>query len=152
MRGLAWLSILVPILAATGCRLYDLPSNPPDTPPGRDQVFEAARAVIHEHYPMSVPVEKSNLILARTPVKLMGGAKTYRTVSVYLQRNRTGAWEPRVRVVLYQEVAEPGPAVEHTTESPYGGQPIGIEKWQPLQNLPLEEQRLSEEILAKIQI
>jgi hypothetical protein len=146
MRSLAWSSALV--LTLGGCSLYDLP----DTPPGRDQVFAAAQAVIQERYPMSTAVKKSDHLFALTPVEVMGGSKARRKISVWVKQNYTGAWEPAVRVVLQEEYAQPPFEGDPSSVHPDAAMPVVKERWRPLEYLPVEEQELTEAIRARIEV
>jgi hypothetical protein len=135
------------ICVVLGCQLYSLP----ETGPKRSQVVDAARTVIEQRYPLSAASQKGDLLLALTPVEVEGLYKTRKQISVSIRRNYTGAWDLMVRVVKHVEVSEPVAfGVDPESENLSLAKPVGTQRWQPLQNLPVEEAALKDEILDKL--
>ncbi len=138
---------LMALSAFTGCVGYDYP----DTAPGKDAVFNAAREVLRERYPMSSSSERSRLVYALTPVGLEGNSKSRKQIAVTVWRNFTGAYEPRVSVTQYVEWTEPSIGRGNPgSDSPSESVVIGSPRWRPLQRLPLEEHAIYEAIMGKL--
>lgn len=145
-RLLVPLSFAFALAVSSGCQLY----QPPETGPGEEVVFEAARQVIAERYPNATPVRKSNLVLALTPVEMDGGHKSRKQITVQVHRNYLGAWEPKVRVVKHIEVGEPPLEADPEAETPRGAGITAQHDWQPLVHLPIEANGLRQAILEAV--
>ncbi|MCZ6793558.1 MAG: hypothetical protein O7J95_08095 [Planctomycetota bacterium] len=141
-----WILLSGAALLVTGCELYEIPENGP----GRQAVFEAARRVMLERYPQAMPVERSGLILLVTPVEMDGAYASRKKITVYVARNYTGAWEPRVRVEKHIEIEEPFLASDPDGESPGDANPAVARRWKPLMFLPMEEKALTDRILQDL--
>lgn len=143
MRAL--LSVGIVSCLCSGCAV-----TLPQTGPGVDEVFAAAKQVIQDQYPMSAPVTRSNVIVAVSNGELDGSYKTRRQITVRLRRNYTGAWDPQVRVVKHVETSEPRLAADPESPDPGHAHPVGFRKWTPLQHMTYEEQELRERILKAL--
>ncbi len=133
------------MVAATGCQ-----STLPETAPHRDQVFAAAREVLSQRYAMSSSTERYAQLYALTEVELNGTAKSRKQISIAVRPNFTGAFEPRVTVTEYVEWGQPPHSGDPGTVYQSRNQFMGVERWKPLQRLPLEEQAIAREILDKV--
>lgn len=129
-------------------------SSLPNTPPSRAAVFEAAKEVISERYPLSAPSERGGFVYALTPVELTANSPTRKQISVIVQRNFTGAYDPIVKVRLYADVGTP--SLTGNPDSPNSAfypdaNPLALPGWQVLDYLPYEEQEIHDGILKKLQ-
>jgi hypothetical protein len=126
----------------------------PDTPPRQNELFQAAREVIAERYPMSATSEKAGYLIAMSPVRMDGTWKTRKQISVLLVRNYTGAHDPVVRVWTLVDRGEP--TIPNDPEAPgysytiTDARPFAKNEWTPLVNLPHEEQEIYDAIIAKL--
>jgi hypothetical protein len=137
-------------LALTAC------VNLPDTPPHQADLFKAAKEVIAARYPRSTASEKAGYIIAYTPVSMDGSWKTKKMISVVLTRTYIGAYEPVVYVTQLVEDASSPPSPNNPEAAAYAysiteAKPFGVNRWVPLEHLPLEEQEIYDAILAKLQ-
>lgn len=139
-----------------GC--YDSPSpangwglSPlPATPPAYDQVFQAAKSVVQERYPMSAVSEEAGFIVALTPVRMDGGSKTRKEISVLVRRNFTGAYDPVVRVRQFVEIGSPTLSANPETANAAWAAPLAGNEWHAVDYLPYEEQALYDAILQRV--
>ena len=157
MRGWSWMIPVTLVLVGAGCKLYDpegyrlnLGTGGIDHGPSEEEVFEAAKQEILERYPEAAISERSNLILALSPVEMQGASKTRKQITVHVKKLYTGAWEPLVRVVLHAEVGEPRLETDIDSEDPVGANTVAEQKWQALQHLPVEETAIHDGIWRKV--
>lgn len=100
---------------------------------------------------MARAIEKSDLVIARTPVVLDGAYKSCRQITVHVKQNYLGVWEPRVRVLKHVEVDEPPLAVDPQGDSPATAFVVSRQRWKPLQYMAVEEAELQREIWSRLQ-
>lgn len=142
MGGL-WAAVL---FTSASCSLYELP----ETGPAREEVFEQARRVILERYPMATAIVNSNLVVAVTPATMEGGVLGKRQITVWIERNYTGAWEPRVQVTHHVDTAEPPLESQPDSPVPVLAHPVVWRDWKPLTFLPYEAEELQQRILEAL--
>jgi hypothetical protein len=153
---LCWASCVVLGMGIPGCHETMVPSTGwgmtdlPDTYPPKEAVFEAAREVIQQRYPMSSASAEHGQVFALTPVTMDGTYKSRKQISVLALRNFTGAYEPVVRVRQLVEVAQPPLKSDPESGNLVQAKPLAFNKWQALDFLPFEEQEIYDAILAKL--
>ena len=144
-------AVLLPAALATslaaGCAAR---YNVRPTDPTRAAVLAAVSEVIQERYPMSRTHTTDGYVLAVTPAKLEGATRTKRSISVMVEQNYTGAYEPFVRVRHDVDVATPIVG-EVSSTNPVKASPFGRERWRPMGHLELEEDALATAILSRIE-
>ena len=130
-----------------GCQeLYHVPGHGPH----ERAVFDSARRVMLQRYPLARPVEKSGMILVLTPVEMEGTYPSRKKITVQVTRNFVGVWEPRVRVEKHVEIGEPLLTSDIDSDLIGRADPAVIRNWKPLMYLPLEEQAITDEILSDL--
>ena len=133
----------------TGCGSAAL-IDPPKTAPGRTAVFEAARAVLSETYPMSSATERYGQLYATTGVQVEGATRTRREIAIAVRQHFTGAFEPQIAVTHYVETSHPPITNDPTSLRTSKNQVFTADRWRPIQRLPLEEQQLYEDIMKRV--
>lgn len=146
MAPARWL-VAAAVLSVVGCVSYDYP----DTTPNKEQVFAAAREVLHDRYPMSSASEGDAQLFAMTGVDLEGNSRSRKQISIYVSRNWTGAYEPTVSVTQYVEWAEPPVRLaDPGSDRPASTSLFPPSRWRPLQRLPMEEKSIYDAIMGRL--
>ncbi len=141
---------LVGILGAAGLFVsgcYNLP-EPKVT---EHAVFQAAREVIEGRYPQTAASENNGFLVALTPVKIEGSSKTRKQISVLVQRNYTGNYEPVVKVRRVVEVGTPYLGSNPETADLGAAAPLATNEWRTLDDLPYEEEDITSAIWKKLE-
>lgn len=149
-------SVLAGASLLSGCHESPSPASGwglthfPPTAPGYEQVLDAVQQVISERYPMSAVSREVGFVVALTPVRMDGGSKTRKEISVLVRKNFTGAYDPVVRVRQFVEVGMPSLDSDPETANIGRAAPLARNEWQALDYLPYEEQALYDAILERI--
>ncbi len=138
--GMGPLAIACALVVAVGAGCRTVP------PSNQDQAVAAAREVLAARYPI-VSAGESQLF-ATTGVEAFGTDKSRKQITVYFTRDFTGRAEPRVSVE--QLVAVNEPELARSSHDAPAKRAIPFERWKAVARLPLEEQAIYDEIIARV--
>lgn len=99
---------------------------------------------------MSAVSEQAGFVVAVTPVRMDGGSKTRKEISVLVRRNFTGAYDPVVRVRQFVEIGSPTVSASPETANAAWAVPVAGNEWHAIDYLPYEEQALYDAILLRV--
>lgn len=116
-----------------------------------DAALSAAREVLTERYPMSWATLKDDVLVAVTPMEVEGATKVRKQISIIMQRNYTGNYEPIVRVRKSFDVGAPYYRPNPETDNLALAAPVAAPEWRHYDDMLLEEQALYDAILQKLQ-
>jgi len=133
----------------SGCSTPPYKFQLPPQGPARQDVLETASDVVRERYPMSTVSMDGGYLLAVTSPQMEGGARTMRRISVLVEQNYTGHFQPLVRVQHDVDVATPTVAEVDATH-PLKASPFGKSRWRVMGYLEHEEVALTRAILDKL--